>query len=167
MLAAGAVMAALVIVSGLQARNESVQGQQSVALRSTVVTEAFQAVRTVEPFGAGPGESEPFRVARSLPGTGPGRAYRPLENSYAELLVSLGPVGLGLFCALLLVPALAALRRGPNRDAAAALLALLTALGGFNAIEGFPSVLVLISLLLIAIMQPSVLPSAVPDPHRR
>ena len=167
-LSAGAVLAAVVILSGLQARNTSVfQGEQSVALRSTVVAEAFQAVRMVEPFGAGPGESEPYRVAQALPGTGASGAYRPLENSYAELLVSLSPVGLALFCAALLVPACDALRRRRHAEEAAALFALLTVIAGFNAIEGFPSVLVLISLLLVSVMQPesgATIPSRRPPP---
>lgn len=163
-LCAGAILAGAVIVSGLQARNASIQGEQSVALRSTVVAEAFDAVRRVEPFGAGPGQSEAYRVSRGLPGTGPGGAYRALENSYAELLVSVGVFGLALFCAALLVPIVDALRSRRRAEETAALVALLTVIAGFNAIEGFPSVLVLISLLLISVMQPHRTPPIPPPP---
>lgn len=147
-LIAGAVLAGAIIYVGLQARAESAVGQSSAAVRVTVVSEALQAVHAVEPFGAGPGQSDAYRVANGLPGA-TGTVLQPLENSYAQLLVSLGFGGLGLFVLTVLSIALPGLRRPGVVGEAAALLVLLIAIGGFNALEGFPPVLVLMATLML------------------
>jgi O-antigen ligase len=148
LIAAGAVCTAGIIVIGLQARNQSQTGQASAALRQAVVSEAFQAIKPLEPFGAGPGQAEQYRTAELLPGTGGNGNYHPLENSYAELLVSIGPVGLLLFLTLIGLPTVRALRNPDTVGEGAALCAWLIAVAGFNAIEGFPAVLVLAALFI-------------------
>jgi len=146
-LAGSAVAAGLVIVLGLQARDASFAGQANVAQRTSVVKYARQAASRVEPFGAGPGQSEQFRVQQHLPGTS-----TPLENSYAETLVSLGPLGALLFCLALCVPIYRSLRMSVMVGEAGALATILVAIGGFNAIEEFTPVMVMIGLFAISLL---------------
>lgn len=142
-----AVLAAVVLVYGLQARDESREGQSSAQTRITVIKRASEALSRVEPFGAGPGESDAFRKAQQLPGW-----EIDLENSYAELVVSLGIVGALLLTGLLVGVVVVGLKRGPPAGEAAALLTIMVSMAGFNAIEGHKPVLILISLLAAAIL---------------
>jgi O-Antigen ligase len=142
-----AVFGAALVISGLQARNESSQGRASAAVRVAVVSRASQTLRGLEPFGAGPGESDTYRTRHQLPGS-----EVALENSYAELAVSLGPAGALIVLVLLLLPVIVGLRNGLVVGEAAALLTILVGITGYNAIEGHPSMLVLIGLFIASIL---------------
>jgi hypothetical protein len=146
-LAMSLIVAALVLVYGLQAREESRGGQVSAQIRVAVIKRATEVVKRVGPFGAGPGESEAYRRAQRLPGW-----EQDLENSYAQLAVSLGPIGALLFTCLLLSVVAYGLRNDAVTGETAALIALLIDISGFNAIEGHTNVTILISLLVIAVV---------------
>lgn len=135
------------LIYGLQARNESQQGQSSAEVRVTVIKRAAETLRLVEPFGAGPGESDGYRAAKQLPGW-----EIDLENSYAELAVSIGLVGLFLVVALLIGIVVFGLQHDAVVGEAAALLTILVDIAGFNAIEGHKPLLILIALLAILIL---------------
>jgi hypothetical protein len=142
-----AIFGAVVIVSGLQARDESGQGQASATVRVAVVSRASQTVQKLEPFGAGPGESETYRTNNHLPGS-----EIPLENSYAELAVSLGPIGALLALALLLSVVISGLQIPLVVGEAAGLLTILVDIAGYNSIEGHRATLVLIGLFMMSIL---------------
>jgi len=146
-LVVGSILGATLLIYGLQARDESQQGQQSAAVRAAVAKRASEALHGLEPFGAGPGESDYYRTVRRLPGW-----KIDLENSYAELAVSLGPIGLSLAVALLIAIVVVGLQSALVTGEAAALLTILVAIAGFNAIEGHVVVLVLIGLFAISII---------------
>jgi hypothetical protein len=139
--------AATLLLAGLHARDESAQGQKSAQVRVATVTRAKQALSMVGPFGAGPGQSDAYRHANDLPGSG-----TALENSYAELAVSLGVVGLVLVALPLLSVVAIGLRNDATAGEAAALLTILVAMAGFNAIEGHKPTLILIALLCVSIL---------------
>jgi hypothetical protein len=146
MLIISAIVGAAIIISGLQARNESSGGQASAAFRVTVLKETDETLHGLGLFGAGPGQSDAYRALRQLPGWS-----TTLENSYAELAVSLGAVGLVLIVTLLIAPVVVGLQRRLVVGEAAALLTVLIDIAGFNAVEGHTSVLILIALLTISI----------------
>ncbi|HLM86625.1 MAG TPA: O-antigen ligase family protein [Solirubrobacteraceae bacterium] len=141
------LLGAVVLVYGLQARDESREGQSSAQTRIAVIKRASEALHHVEPFGAGPGESDAYRKAKRLPGW-----ETDLENSYAELIVSLGPIGVLLVLALLIAVVAFGLQNELVRGEAAALLTILVSMAGFNAIEGHKPVMILIALLVIVIL---------------
>ncbi len=146
-LAISFLLGATILITGLEARDESRQGQASAQVRITVIKRASEALRDLGPFGAGPGESDAYRTARQLPGW-----QIDLENSYAELTVSLGPIGALLLVALLIAVVVYGLQNELVTGEAAALLTILIDIGGFNAIEGHKPTLILIALFLIAII---------------
>jgi hypothetical protein len=135
------------LISGLQARDESSQGQASALVRVTVIRRASETLHGLEPFGAGPGNSEDYRKVMQLPGS-----EIALENSYAELAVSLGPIGALLMVALLIAVVVFGLQNELVTGEAAAVLTILVDIGGFNAIEGHRPVLILIGLFAISII---------------
>ncbi len=142
LLAAGALLA-----YGLAARDESREGQNSAQIRETVITRASEAARLAGPFGAGPGESEAYRRTQRLPGW-----QVDLENSYAQLAVSIGVLGLLLTVTLLLAIVVTGIRKPAVVGEAAALLTVLVDIAGFNAIEGHAEVGLVIALLAVAIV---------------
>jgi hypothetical protein len=141
------ILGAAALIYGLQARDESKHGQESAEVRVAVIKRASETVRKLEPFGAGPGESDYYRTVKHLPGS-----TIDLENSYAELAVSLGLPGLLLAAALLIAIAVAGLRNPLTVGEAAVFAAILVDVGTFNALEGHPVVLVLIGLFAISII---------------
>jgi hypothetical protein len=147
LLAACLLGTAALLLAGLHARNESAQGQKSAQVRVATLTRAKQALSLAGPFGAGPGQSDAYRRIEQLPGF-----ETDLENSYAELAVSIGLVGLLLVALALLSVVAIGLRDDATAGEAAALLTILVAIAGFNAIEGHKPVLVLIALLSISIL---------------
>jgi O-antigen ligase len=142
-----AIIGAAIIVSGLQARDESSGGRASAAFRITVLKETRETLNVMGPLGAGPGQSDAYRALRQLPGW-----ETSLEDSYAEIAVSLGLVGLLLMVGLLAAPIVVGLQTPLVVGEAAALLTILVDIAGFNTIEGHTSVLVLIALLTISIL---------------
>jgi hypothetical protein len=143
----GSITAAAVIFAGLQGRNESTEGRSSAATRLVVITRAAQTLHGLEPFGAGPGESDAYREANQLP-----ESQTALENSYAQLAVSLGPIGALLMLTLLITVVLLGIRSGHVTGEAAALLTILVGMAGYNAIEGDTPLLVLIALFVISVI---------------
>jgi hypothetical protein len=139
--------AAALLLTGLHARDESAQGQKSAQVRVATLTRAKQALSLAGPFGAGPGQSDAYRHLEQLPGFG-----TDLENSYAELAVSIGLAGLLLVALPLLSVVAIGLRDDATAGEAAALLTILVAIAGFNAIEGHKPALILIALLSISIL---------------
>jgi hypothetical protein len=143
----GGILGAALLLYGLQARNESKGGQLSAAIRVTVLRRASQTLHGLEPFGAGPGESEAYRTVKQLPGW-----ELDLENSYAELAVSIGPIGLLLVMALIVAMIVFGLQNDLVIGEAAALFTVALDIAGFNAIEDHKSVLVIIGLFIISIV---------------
>ena len=119
-----------VLASLVAGRNESEEGARSAEVRLAMIERARIALEGTTVFGAGPGQAQQYRVARRLADTD-----TPLENSYANLAVSLGPVGMALFVALLLSVVAAGFRGGTSVGDAGAMLAVLVAAGGFYAFE--------------------------------
>jgi O-antigen ligase len=144
-LVSASVIGAAVIIVGLQARNASREGQASAAVRVTVLARTTETLRGIEPFGAGPGESDRYRTSMQLPGS-----EIALENSYAELVVSLGPIGALLTIALVVAVVIRGIRSRLATGEAAALLTILVHMGGFNAIEGHSAILILIALFVVS-----------------
>lgn len=114
--------------------------------RASVPSAALASIDGYEIFGVGPAMSDQWRASMRLPGSSV-----TLENGYAQLLVSLGPVGMLLFIANLLLAIRVGLSRGPSRTAAAGLATLALAFAGFNAIESAPRLFVLLAVLIAAI----------------
>jgi hypothetical protein len=145
-LVAIAIAIAAVLVSALAARNNSAEGRVSAEVRLAVPSQAREALRGTSLFGAGPGQAAAYRVVRQLRGTNVA-----LENGYAELTVGLGLLGALLFVTVIGWYIVSGMRRQSSAGEAAALLAVMIAIGGYNAIEGHPSFLVLIGLLVASI----------------
>jgi len=152
------LLGAALLIYSLAARDESSQGQASAQVRVTVIKHTSETLRGLEPFGAGPGESEDYRKVKQLPGS-----EIALENSYAELAVSLGPPGALLMVALLATVVIFGVQNELVVGEAAALLTILVDIGGFNAVEGHRPVLILIALLAISVITAprSLMPSAI------
>lgn len=142
-----ALIASTLLIVGVRARDESTEGQKSAATRIAVLTRAAETLHENEPFGVGPDESDAYRSLMRLPGY-----ETPLENSYAQLAVSLGPIGTLLFVGLLMAVVVVGLRGGAAVGEALALLTLLIDIGGYNAIENYRPLLIVIALLLVAIL---------------
>jgi hypothetical protein len=158
----GLFLGAAVLVYGLQARDESRGGRVSAEVRVAVITRASEAVHDVGAFGAGPGESEAYRRSKRLPGW-----QIDLENSYAQLAVSLGVIGALLLSLLLIAVVVVGLKNDLVTGEAAALLAILVDISGFNAIEGHPNVGVVIMLFVIAIITAPRSAATVTSRHKR
>ena len=147
LLAVAGVGAVLVLAQGLVGRSESTEARASVAVRAALVERTQQAMEGRGVLGAGPGEAEATRRARHLTGS-----ELPLESSYAQLAVGLGLGGLALFVATFGTLVVAGLRREETAGDAAAMLALLTSIGGYNALEGHLQLLVLLALLSAVVL---------------
>jgi hypothetical protein len=157
-LLAGATIGVVIFISALRGRDESSQGRASASIRTAVIARTTDALHGMEPFGAGPGEVDSDLVAKHLttvtsPTVAPDNSPNvTLEDSYAEIVVDLGPIGALLGVLLLAAIVFAGLRTPLLVGETAALVTLLIDIGGYNAIEGQRSVLVLISLLSVAII---------------
>jgi hypothetical protein len=132
--------------TSLAARQSSAEGQSSAQIHLAVPAETARALEGASVFGAGPGQADAYRVARQLRGTG-----IALESGYAELAVSLGVAGALLFVALVLSSVAAGLRNRASVGEACALLTILIAVGGYNALEGHMGSLVIIGLFMASI----------------
>lgn len=147
------------IATSLAARNDSAEGRDSAAVRSAMPARAKASLEGTTIFGAGPGQAEAYRVVRQLQDSD-----MPLENSYAELFVALGPLGALVFTALLVGAVLRGLGTPGRVGEASALLTILVAIAGYNAIESRPSLLVLVGLLICSIMAAGPQPAALGRP---
>jgi hypothetical protein len=155
-LATSLVLGAVITAHGLQARDESREGQASAQTRIAVIDRASETLAHVEPFGAGPGESEAYRKMLRMPGW-----EVALENSYAQLAVSLGPIGALLMVALLIAVVVIGYHNELVIGEATALLAILIDMAGFNAIEDHRPLLILLALFVIVILTAARSPAAV------
>lgn len=144
------VLAGVVFVGALVARNSSSEGQQSTVVRTKLIEETMRALRGHELLGVGPGEVENYRHqfgllrfdARSQ--TTPDTA---LESTYAELLVGLGIPGLAFFLVVIVGAVVSALRSEFLVGPGCVLLTYALALGTFKT-EGHVQLLIVLGLLL-------------------
>jgi len=126
-----------------QERQQSWSGIASAQQRSEIGPIVLRAASSMQWLGSGPGTSNGLLRTLGTPVI--------IENSYYQLLLSLGVPGLALFVGLVATVVVVGLHR---RDAAAvgALAALCVAAGGFNWIEADrPSMLYLGLLAAMAI----------------
>jgi polysaccharide biosynthesis protein PslJ len=141
-LIAGVIVAGVIFSISLSSRNTAAD-RNSAELRSDVVTRTRAAMQGTSPLGAGPGESAAYRGSKHFADQG------SIENTYAEMAISIGLIGLGLFATLMLSTIYATARYG-YPGYAASLLALLVALGGYNGLEGGALPLTVLIALLSA-----------------
>jgi hypothetical protein len=138
-----ALLATTFVIANSASRSGTAESESSARYRDFVVVNAVTLAKQHAILGFGPGEShsaqEQFGVYKAL----------PIENTYGELLVSLGFPGLILFGLFVLLITGEALIRG-DVGAGAALVALGVSVSGYNALEGQPQVHVLWGLLLFA-----------------
>lgn len=131
---------ALVLGSGLLgARSNSVEAQSSAAVRSGVWERATAAAAFTDWQGSGAATSHRLIEAWRGP---------VLENSWLQVLISLGVVGLAAF-ALIILAILANSVARVNLASAGAVVALTVSLYGYEGIEGVPPVLTVFGLLAI------------------
>ena len=140
-LAGGVVLSVKTPFSPVADRHASAEAQGSTAYRSGLVTRVRVAALHTHYIGSGPGTTG--RVTRALVGN-----PLPIENGWAELLISTGAVGVGLMALLFAGTGLHALRWG-QVGPLGALAAYALAAGAFNWFEGDKSGLGLIGVLLI------------------
>lgn len=131
----------------------------TVGHRASVPAAALASISGHEVFGVGPRMSAQWRAENRFAGSSVS-----LENGYAQLFVSIGPIGMLIFLANLVVGVGVGLVRGPSRAAAAGLATLTLAVAGFNSLESAPRLFVLLAVLLAAIYAHSP-PRTQPVPH--
>lgn len=143
-------------LSAFSERQSSAEALASVLARSNTRVIALDAARAHSWLGAGP--------ANSLSAAAPYNFQElPIENSFYQLLISLGAPGLALFCALLVGMLLIAYRRH-NYAAVAAVTAFSVACSGFAALDTRRDLIVLLGLLLVLCLAHS--PASIsPDGH--
>lgn len=122
-------------------RTRSAEASASIAARSNTEFIALTTARAYNWLGAGP--------ANSLAAAAPYNFQRlPIENSYYQLLISVGVPGLLLFCLLILLSVLSAIRHR-NLAVAAALVTFAVAISGFAAMDTRRDLIVLFGLLMM------------------
>ena len=117
-------------------RSGSVEATTSADARQRVVGIAWRVSGEGQHVGWGASSSQ--AAFREI-----GGSMLVLENSFLQILVSLGLPGLILFATLMLLVFRPAFR-SRNAGAAGALSALVLAIAGYNAIEGIPTVCILL-----------------------
>lgn len=122
-------------------RGLSTEALQSVGSRSVLPQIAWETARAYHFLGAGPAAAQAAAVPYNFQGL-------PIENSYLQLLISIGLPGLLLFVGILAVTALLAVRH-QNLGALAALVAYATAISGFAALDTRRNLLVLLGVLIL------------------
>lgn len=138
------VLGAFVALSGpLVARMDSTEGSGSVQARIELTSEVASSLHGRWLEGVGAGEAEASRRDPNAGGT-----VLPLESSYAELLVSMGVIGMLLLLAVVTPALWEALRSREKLAWGAGFLAFLIAIGGFNGVEGHPQLVVWLAGLL-------------------
>ena len=156
-----AVLAAAAVVvldpARLQERADSTEGARSASARHLLLDVALRAARATDWLGAGPGASQ--QAADQITG-----GYL-MEDSWLQLLVSLGLPGVLAAAALLVVLVRQALRAG-NVVGVAAAATLGVALLGFNGLEGQRLLHVMIGCCLVVLLSPPTGPAAAPAAAR-
>lgn len=129
-----------------QERSNSVDGLGSATAREDMwgITEA--AASSYNWLGAGPGTSETAAIPFNWKGL-------PIENSYFQLLISVGVPGLILFSLFLLSVYRVAIRER-NLSAIGGLTAALVAIGGYAAIDGPRTALGLLAFMILLTVSP-------------
>lgn len=144
LIAAG--LAALVVASPLlSARNESSGAITSAAYRQLLLDRAAELVSDRPLLGSGPGTSSLVYV-EEYGGV--------LENSYVQLMISIGLPAALLFLAGIGAVVLTAMRRS-RAGAAAGLVAFFVSVAGFNALDSNPAVMALIAPLIYCALVPT------------
>ena len=157
MLTGCAVFAYLAVnTSSFLDRGMSQEAQASTAVREGLPYITIATARQYHWLGSGPATS----LTAAAPFNSQGLR---IENSYLQLLISVGLPGLACFVAALAALVLIALRLR-NFGAAAGLIALAVGLFGFAAIDGLRNVLVLLGLLAMMALHRE---EAVPPTTRR
>jgi hypothetical protein len=145
LVALGAVALTALAVA-LSARNNSIEGRESTAVREGLVKQTRNAMAGTSVLGAGPNEVEAWRLAQHSRET-----KLPLESSFADLAVSIGIPGLAMFVGLLGLAIALGAKSGGSVPDAGALLALLIVAGGYQALGNAPP-LVLIGVFLSGVL---------------
>lgn len=122
-------------------RGLSTEALKSVGSRSVLPQIAWETARAYHFLGGGPGAAQAAAVPFNFQGL-------PIENSYLQLLISIGLPGLLLFVGILAVTALLAIRHR-NLGSLAALVAYATAISGFAALDTRRNLLVLLGMLIL------------------
>ncbi len=136
----GAVaLLALSSFAPLEERQSSTESDLSAGVREQAVDVALRAADASSWIGSGPGTSGIT-----------GRLFSDvvIENSLLQLLISIGVPGLLLFLALFGAAMLDSLRRG-DLGPAAAIVAYVVAITGFNSLDAVRSMHALLGLLLL------------------
>ncbi|WP_420096245.1 O-antigen ligase family protein [Brevibacterium sediminis] len=128
-------------------RSNSTDGLGSASARDDMWSITEATASAYDWLGAGPGTAE----SASLPFNWKGL---PIENSYFQLLISVGIPGL-LFFGLFILAALRIGLRERNLAALGAVGALLVAIGGYAAIDGPRTALGLLAFALILVTENS------------
>ncbi|MGY1749257.1 O-antigen ligase family protein [Modestobacter sp. SYSU DS0511] len=126
-------------VDAFNERSNSVEASRSADARGTALDVAIQAAGSTNYLGSGPATSgETARQFGSV----------VIENSYLQVLISLGLPGLLLLAAMISGVLWAAVRAA-NYAGAAALVTVVVALAGFNALDAVRSTHLLLGLVLL------------------
>lgn len=151
--ALGAGMIALT-VGPLAERLVSDESYESGLIRDKIVSLAMQTAEVSGFMGFGPGSSRPALI--DVTGT-----HLILENSYLQLLVSVGVPGLVLIGLLILVTAIRAIA-AQQYAALGALVAYAISIGGFNFIEAQRPAHLLLGVIMLLAWGP-----AIPEKEQR
>ncbi|MFD3442999.1 O-antigen ligase family protein [Microbacteriaceae bacterium 4G12] len=139
--AAGAAGWIFVGADLLSERTASSEAEQSGNARTAIIDVAIDTARRYDWIGAGPGASSEAADAAGSGGL-------LVENSYLQLLISIGVPGLLLFAILMAGAAIVALRRR-NIAALTALTVFLIGIFGYNAIDGLRTIHVFLGCILL------------------
>lgn len=136
------------------ARDRSEAGQISASARASSWNDTQEALGGREVFGVGPGMSQRYRNFFSIGSIhqyvkGVGWQVAPIENAWAQMLVSIGWLGGMLFVAINLWLVVRGLRDPRSAPAAAALLTFGVAIFFYSALEGTKALIAIMTLLWI------------------
>jgi hypothetical protein len=151
------LLAGIVFIGDLAARNSSTEGQRSTMVRAMLISDTERALSGHSVLGVGPGEVEKYRQQFGLLHFDPRSQTTPpiaLESTYAEVLVGIGIPGVCLFLLVIAGAVIHGLRSEMAVASACALLTYSLALGTFKT-EGHVQLLIVLGLLLSLAMVPN------------
>lgn len=155
----GVVAVSAVVQSGTYAeRSSSSNGIASYDARLDLLSLGFELSQQYGHLGAGAGNSNLAVVSANQ--------FAVVENSYLQLLISLGLPGLLLFASLIILAVVAAFRSG-SLAVGGGLIAYAVAIGGFNWLEASRAGLLLLGLLLLMSFSESMRRRDSPTPKGR